>query len=242
MNEFVNNSLLLNNMNIYNKIPIEKLKYFLENIREDKQDNKGHQLLANNLLIDIKREFNEYQYYLLMNNKLEIPDSAILGGIIDEYDIMKHYKDKNNNFILVILNNEKYKNECIKGNGIIFKTRTNYINSRNIICQINFFDIEKYEKDYPNNIELIKKIRKIKELNNVIIFPKNSLELFEKLAVDDISKQEFFICWNKNLNLEKIIKQEPNEDRERPENANNEESVSYNELKNLLLRINIMKI
>ena len=43
------------------------------------------------------------------------------------------------------------------------------------------------------------KIMKFKQLKNVIIFPKNAYELFKILNIEDISKQEFFICWDKNI-------------------------------------------
>ena len=234
INEYVKNSLYLNIRNIYNKVPVEKLQNFLEDIREDIiidiHNNKGHKLLANNLLFDIKRELNEYQYYLLMNNELEIPNSAILGGIIDHYGIMDNYK----NSILVIIDNETNKNEFIKGKGIIFKTRTNYVNSKNYICQIQFFDIERYEKINQDNNDKVEKIKKIKTLKNVIIFSKNSSELFEELSVDDISQQEFFISWNKNLDLQN--KKRPNEEGEISENDNNEKAVSYNELKKSFIK------
>ena len=229
INECIKNCLNLNINNIYNKVTIKKLKNFLEKIRENEGNVKGHKLLANNLLFDIKKELNEYQYHLLLDNKLEIPDSAILGGIIDECDIMGHFPEKFKNYIIVILDNEKYKNECIKGTGIIFKTRTNYINLRNNICQVKFFDIEKYENKNKDNISVIEKIRKVKKLKNIIIFPKNSLELFNDLLVEDISQQEFFISWNKDIYIKsiKILHGK----REKEEDNSNEESVSYNELK-----------
>ena len=69
----------------------------------------------------------KYQYDLIKKNILEIPDSAILSGIFDEYNIMENITSSNYFYVLVIL--EKVPNEikCLIGEGIIFKSRKNYI-------------------------------------------------------------------------------------------------------------------
>ena len=201
----IKNSLDLSINSLYNKIPIDKLKYFLKILEEKEKHIFIKENFCNKFLFQIKKAINSYQYKLLINNIIEIPDSAILSGIIDEYNIMETVYDVSN-YIFLILNNEKYKNKIIQGNGIIFKARTNYINDKFKPCLIKFFDIDKFENCYINNIEKRIKIRKIKELTNVIIFPKNSLNLFKDLAIENISQQEYFITWNKEIvdNFENI--------------------------------------
>ena len=224
----VNNSLSLNINNIYNKVQIDKLKFFLKHLNIKDCNNS---YFGNKFFIEIKQAFNIYQHILLTKNIVEIPDSAILGGIIDEYNIMNKIQEKHN-YILLIINNDKYKNKIIEGNGIIFKTRTKYINSNFALCKIKFFDIDKYEKNNKHNIKIIEKIRKVKELKNVIIFPRNSVKLFEELLIEDISQQEFFISWNKELvdNIRVDSFKEKEEKKEKDEN-----SVTYGDLKRLYI-------
>ena len=192
--KIINNSFLINMINLYDKVPIKNSKIFLSFYY--KKDNKRNEF-GDNFFFEMQKALINYQRILSQKNIFEIPDSAILGGIIDEFNIMKSIKE-DDNYILLILNNEKYKNKVIQGSGIIFKTKSIYYSPIRI-CKINFFDIEKYEKMHIHNANMAKKIKKIKELRNVIIFPKCSVNLFKNLFVENITQQEFFISWNKEI-------------------------------------------
>ena len=186
----------------------------------------------------MKKSFLKYQYNLINKNILEIPNSAILSGITDEYNIMKHAK---NNCICVIIEHEKYGGvKYLKGEGIIFKTRNKYINLNEGIkvVKIKFFDLEKFE-----NSKKKEKIMKFKQLKNVIIFPKNAYELFKILNIEDISKQEFFICWDKNI-IDNLILLDNNynyinaKGRKKKENISEilKEEEFKNEIQNLFVK------
>ena len=198
---FVNNILNLKIENIYYRVPISKLKFFLKQIKDSNKEN-------NEFIFEIKKAFLNYHYNLIRKNILEIPNSAILNGIFDEYDIIKHTKE--NNYICVIIDKEKYEGiKYIKGSGIIFNVRKKYLNSNknennenngDKICKIKFFDLEKCENEniYKNSNKY-EAIQKIKNMRNVVIFPKKSEKLFSELDIKDISQQEFFISWNKDV-------------------------------------------
>ena len=189
----INEIFKLNIENIYERVPINKLKLYLLNFMNKKS-------IYNKFLLEINKAFYYYHYNQILKNILEIPDSAILGGIFDEYNIMENITSSNYFYVLVIL--EKVPNEikCLKGEGIIFKSRKNYINEYhdNKIYKIKFFDLEEFENHHknPKYNEIIKNVKQIK---NVVIFPKHSNKLLKNLCVDDISKQEFFISWNKDI-------------------------------------------
>ena len=199
----IKNIFNLNIENIYNRVPISKLKFFLNLIKDTKKDN-------NEFVLEIKKAFLNYQYNLIQNNIIEIPDSAILNGIFDEYNIMKKVPE-DSNCICVIIDNEKYGGiKYLKGYGYIFVVRKKYLhldtddigenneNSGDKVCKIEFFDLEKYEDMYQNTYKY-EKIQKTKNMKNVIIFPKNSKKLFDELNIRDISQQEYFITWNKTI-------------------------------------------
>ena len=188
----IKNILNLDINNIYNRIPISKSKFFLETIKNNYNESKIKE--NNEFIFNIKKYFLKYQYDLIKKNILEIPDSAILSGIFDEYNLMKHAKS---NCICVIIDNEKYGGiKCLKGEGIIFKTNKKYINldEKDKVYKIKFFNLEKLE-----NSNKQEKLKKFMQLKNVIIFPNNSSELFKELNIEDISKQDFFISWNKDI-------------------------------------------
>ena len=197
------NSFNINIENIYNKVPISKLKFFLNIIKNKDKENIE-------FIWEIKKYFLKYQYDLISKNIIDIPNSAILNGIIDEYNIMKNVKEDNNYYICVIIEKENGNIKYLKGNGIIFKVRKKYLNQNNNlkedinysnedkICRIKFFDIEKYESTHKNT-KKYEKIKKMKNMKNVIIFPRNSKLLEEGLNIKDISLQEYFISWNKDI-------------------------------------------
>ena len=189
----INNILNLNIENIYNRVPITKLKIFLNIMKI--YSNHGEIKGINEFIFNIKKYFLKYQYELISKNILDIPNSAILSGIIDEYNIMKNITD-DNYYICVIIDNEKCGGlKYLKGDGIIFKTRKKYykLNEDDKICKVKFFNLEKYQ------IKKYQKFMKINKLKNVIIFPKNSDSLFNELNIKDISQQDFFISWNKDI-------------------------------------------
>lgn len=228
---------LTNEKSILDNIQIYKIRNYFEKLL-----NKKFKLACNfnefNFSLSIKQAINNYHNKILKNQcTIKIEDSAILNGVIDEYGIFSEYfkneKDvmKNNdkvidmNLVILILNNNKYENVCVKGKGIIFKVKSNNIYSFNPICVVNFFNIENFKK--CGNPIIIEKLNKIKKLTNVIIFPKFSRNFFNKLNVDNISQQEFFISWNKTLlkNI-KIKKCEKEMEDNKNENENN---ISYEE-------------
>ena len=236
--KLVNNFLDLNIDNIKNEIPIDRLKFFLNKYNEkNDKNNKSSFSFADKLMLEIKYAINKYKYRMIVNNEIKIPDSAILGGIFDEYDIMEIIKEKEN-YVLLFIDNKDNINKCITGNGIIFKTNKNYYSSFNKIMKIKFFNIDEYAKRHQNN----EKINKIKQLKNVIIFPKKSVSFLNQLEVQDISQQEFFISWNKDfvnnmkINNDKNYVKEDEEEQE--ENEFDEEkslSVSNSDLKKLYI-------
>ena len=180
--------------NIEHRTPILKLKFFFNIIKNCKIKEN------NEFIFEIKKAFLKYQYNLISNNILDLPDSAILKGIFDEYNIMKKIKDEKK-YVCVIIDNERNGGiKYMKGNGIIFKVNINTINSNNEnkICKVKFLDLEKYEKFYENT-KKYEKIQKMKKLKNVIIFPKNSETLIKELNIENISQQDFFISWNKDI-------------------------------------------
>ena len=209
----IKNSFNLNYENIYDRVPISKLKLFLNSIKNTNKEN-------NKFIFEIKKAFLNYQYYLTQNNIIEIPDTAILSGIFDEYNIIK---SKDRNCICVIIDNEKYGGiKYLKGYGYIFVVRKKYMHLNteennqycgDKICKIEFFDLEEYEKNYQNS-DKFEKIQKMKNMKNVIIFPKDSTKLFEELNIKNISQQEYFISWNKDIynNINKKKKKKKNKD------------------------------
>ena len=222
--------------NIHKRIPISKSKLFLEILNNNVNGTKLRE--NNEFIYYMKKSFLKYQYNLINKNILEIPNSAILSGITDEYNIMKHAK---NNCICVIIEHEKYGGvKYLKGEGIIFKTRNKYINLNEGIkvVKIKFFDLEKLE-----NSKKKEKIMKFKQLKNVIIFPKNAYELFKILNIEDISKQEFFICWDKNI-IDNLILLDNNynyinaKGRKKKENISEilKEEEFKNEIQNLFVK------
>ena len=222
--------------NIYNRIPISKSKLFLDILNNNTNRRKLRE--NNEFIYYMKKFFLKYQYNLITKNILEIPNSAILTGITDEYNIMKHAK---NNCICVIIDHEKYGGvKYLKGEGIIFKTRNKCVNSNEGIKvqKIKFFDFEKLE-----NSKKKEKIMKFKQLKNVIIFPKNSHELFKILNIEDISRQEFFICWDKDIIDNMILKDNnynyiDSKGRKTKENITEilKEEEFKNEIKNLFVK------
>ena len=240
--KLVNNSLDLSIDNIKNEIPIDRLKFFLYKYMEkNEKNNKNNKIsysFADKLIHEIKYSINNYKYRMIVNNEIKIPDSAILGGIFDEYNVMEIIKEKEN-YVLLFIDNKENINKCITGNGIIFKTNKNYYSSFNKIVKIKFFNIDEYEKRHQNS----EKIRKIKQLKNVIIFPKKSISFLSQLEVNDISQQEFFISWNKDFvdnmrinNDKNYVKED--EDEQEDKNDFDEEktlSVSNSDLKKLYI-------
>jgi len=237
--KLVSNSLDLSIDNIKNEITIDRLKFFLNKYKEDNdKNNKNSYSFADKLMLEVKHAINKYKYKMIVNNEIKIQDSAILGGIFDEYDIMKIINEKEY-YVLLFIDNKDNINKCIKGNGIIFKTNKNYYSSFNKIIKIKFFDIDEYEKRHQNNTGLIEKI---KQLKNVIIFPKKSVSFLSQLEVQDISQQDFFISWNKdfvdNMRIDNDKNYDKDDEEEEEDIMPDEEkslSVSNSDLKKLYI-------
>ena len=238
--KLVSNSLDLSIDNIKNEIPIDRLKFFLNKYKEkNEKNNKNIYSFADKLMNEIKSSINNYKYRMIKNNEIKIPDSAILGGIFDEYNVMEIIKEKEN-YVLLFIDNKENNNKCIIGNGIIFKTNKNYYSSFNKIVKIKFFNIDEYEKRHKNS----EKIKKIKQLKNVIIFPKKSVSFLSQLEVQDISQQEFFISWNKDFvknmkinNDQNYVNEEEDEEELEDKTFDKEKclSVSNSDLKKLYI-------
>ena len=242
--QLVSYSLDLSISNIKKEIPIDKLKLFLNNYKEkNDKNNKSINSFADKLMYKIKYAINKYKYRMIVNNEIKIPDSAILGGIMDVYGVMEIIKEEEN-YVLLFIDNKENINKCITGNGIIFKTNKNYYSSFNKIVKIKFFNIDEYEKYHQNKVSLVEKIKKIKQLKNVIIFPKKSISFLSQLEVEDISQQEFFISWNKDFvnnmkinNDKNYVKEDEDEGEEEDKRPNEEKSlsVSNTDLKKLYI-------
>ena len=147
--------------------------------------------------------FNSMAYqYIQEEGKLQLGKSAILKGIVDEYNILKGSQ------VHVILsksnNPNDPKNKHLKGSGIIVKLPC--INHQQIRkVKFQWFDKSTLSE---NNLSYYNKMC---NLTNVIVFPsrgKNSL--LDELGSSSLRDDEFLVIWDEEI-TSKVKNKEINE-------------------------------
>ena len=186
-------SLLKKNINQMYKKP---WKYFhceiIKQVYELLQSHYSLSIAKDYYYQTITSCFNSMAYqYIQEEGKLRLSKSAILKGIVDEYNILKGSQ------VLVILSKLKDpkepKNLHLKGNGVIVKLPCIFHH------QIRKVKFQWYEKSTLNENNL-SYYNKICNLTNVIVFPsrgKNSL--LDELGSSSLRDDEFLVIWDEEI-------------------------------------------
>lgn len=156
---------------------------------------------------------------------LSLNNSAILKGVVDEYNILKE-----NHIFVIISPSNNYEN----ANNI-------HLDGKGVICPFPCFD--------PHNIKIVKFVKydetklnennlsyykKICKLVNVIVFPsKGESSLLNELGCDHFFGAEFLVIWD--TLIRKSIKEEPISESKTPNNVISQDRIIENGM-NILLQ------